>query len=109
MGTDDMGVVDAEMRVHGVEGLRIVDASIMPELVSGNTNAPIMMMAEKIADRMLAIPDEAPLDVDYSGYAPIPSSELRPKEPGACRHDRAAEPSARRRIQRTSTTGLDRT
>lgn len=81
MGTDEMGVVDAEMRVHGVEGLRIVDASIMPELVSGNTNAPIMMMAEKIADRMLAIPDEAPLDVDYAGYAPIPSSELRPKEP----------------------------
>ncbi|WP_050927873.1 GMC family oxidoreductase [Aestuariivita boseongensis] len=52
MGTGDMAVTDAQGRVHGVEGLRVVDASLMPRLIGGNTNAPVMMMAEKIADQM---------------------------------------------------------
>ena len=52
MGTDPMSVVDAEGRVHELEGLRVVDASIMPQVVSSNINAPTMMMAEKIADRI---------------------------------------------------------
>jgi choline dehydrogenase len=52
MGYDDMAVVDSKGRVHGLEGLRVVDASIMPRITTGNLNAPTIMMAEKIADRI---------------------------------------------------------
>lgn len=50
MGTDPMAVLDAELRVHGIEGLRVVDASAMPRVIRGNTHAPVVMMAEKAAD-----------------------------------------------------------
>ena len=53
MGHDEMAVVDNELRVHGIEGLRVIDASIMPTIVAGNTNAPVYMIAEKGADMVL--------------------------------------------------------
>jgi choline dehydrogenase-like flavoprotein len=53
MGLKRRGVVDAELRVHGVAGLRVIDASVMPTITSGNTNAPVMMIAEKGAEMVL--------------------------------------------------------
>jgi choline dehydrogenase len=53
MGQDTASVVDAKLQVHGVPGLRVADASVMPRIVRGNTNAPVMMIAEKAARMVL--------------------------------------------------------
>ena len=54
MGSHDKAVVDTELRVHGIDGLRVVDASVMPAVISGNTNAATIMIAEKASDLIRA-------------------------------------------------------
>ncbi|MFF7707881.1 choline dehydrogenase [Pseudomonas sp. NPDC007930] len=82
MGTDAMAVVDNQGRVHGLQGLRVVDASIMPEIITGNLNATTIMIAEKIADR---IRGRQPLPRSNARYfkangAPVRNAPLRQTE-----------------------------
>ena len=65
MGYDDMAVVNGETRVHGIEGLRVVDASIMPKVVTANLNGPTIMIAEKVSD---IIRGRAPLEPDFRPF-----------------------------------------
>lgn len=71
---DDMSVVDSQTRVIGIENLRIVDASIMPSVVSGNLNGPVIMMAEKAADIIRGKP---PLQRSTADVYETPSSGQR--------------------------------
>ena len=59
--TDRLAVVDSDAKVHGVSGLRVVDASIMPFVTNGNTNAPTIMLAEKLSDTILGLGPLAPM------------------------------------------------
>jgi choline dehydrogenase len=63
MGNDAMAVVDAQLRVRGLESLRVADASVMPTIPGGNTNAPVIMIAEKASDLIL-------------GHPPLPAARL---------------------------------
>jgi choline dehydrogenase len=65
MGADGEAVVDPEARVRAVTGLRVVDASIMPRVVTGNLNAPVLMLAEKISDRIRGATAPPPSDAPY--------------------------------------------
>lgn len=67
--TDDMAVVDAQLRVHGIEGLRVADASIMPNIIGGNTSAPSMMIGERAAHFMLRAASRTASDSQLSNAA----------------------------------------
>ena len=53
MGLDKYSVVDQKLKIHGLEGIRVADASVLPEITSGNLNAPVIMVAEKASDIIL--------------------------------------------------------
>jgi glycosyltransferase involved in cell wall biosynthesis len=63
MGRGEDSVVDAQLRVHGIEGLRVIDASVFPNIIGGNTNAPVVMVAEKAADLLRGIAPPAPAPI----------------------------------------------
>ena len=80
MGDDDMAVVDSQGRVHGLEALSVVDASIMPLIMTGNLNAPTIMMAEKIADRIRGREPLARSDAPYYVAADEPTRRSPTRE-----------------------------
>ena len=66
MGTDELAVVDPQLRVSGIEGLRVADAAVFPSIIGGNTNAAVVMIAEKASDMILGRPALAPAVLDTS-------------------------------------------
>jgi choline dehydrogenase-like flavoprotein len=89
MGVDAMAVVDAQLRVHGIENLRVVDASVMPTLIGGNTNAPTIMIAERAADWM-----RGPITFDRAVQdARAPATSPEPSALPEARADAAPSPA----------------
>ena len=81
LGIDELAVVDpTTMAVHGIAGLRVVDASVMPYITNGNIYAPVMMLAEKAADLIAGVTAAAPLDPPFyrHGVSPAPGSQRAP-------------------------------
>jgi choline dehydrogenase len=79
MGSDEMAVVDGEGRVHGLQGLRVVDASIMPLIITGNLNATTIMIGEKIADNIRGRTPLPRSNADYfvAGDRPVRGEPMR--------------------------------
>lgn len=92
MGVDAMAVVDPKLRVHGIENLRVVDASVMPTLIGGNTNAPTIMIAERASDWMRGpiTFDRAVQDARAPATSPAPSA-LQGEEAGAAQSPTPAD------------------
>ena len=65
MGIDSMSVVDTDTKVYGIANLRVVDSSILPDIVSGNLNASTVMIAEKASDIILGKPEAEPVEIDF--------------------------------------------
>ena len=66
MGDGEMAVVDDQMKVHGIENLRVVDASVMPQIISGNLNAPTLMIAARAADMILGKEQLSPIKANFA-------------------------------------------
>jgi choline dehydrogenase len=93
MGVDETAVIDpTSMEVHGLQGLRVVDASAMPFVTNGNIYAPVMMLAEKAADRIAGVTPLDPLEVPYyryrDGTPPYPPGDPRNSRESADEHHR---------------------
>ena len=65
MGIDKMSVVDSETKVYGIKNLRVVDSSIMPDIITGNINAATIMIAEKASDLILGKQEADPIHIEY--------------------------------------------
>ncbi|HEX6931468.1 MAG TPA: GMC oxidoreductase, partial [Streptosporangiaceae bacterium] len=95
MGTGDASVVSpASMAVHGIDGLKVVDASVMPYVTNGNIYAPVMMVAEKAADIILGNEPLAPADVRFYRHAPGSEAGSRPAGPAAVTGSVPPEPES---------------
>ncbi len=79
MGSGTLDVVGADLRIHGLEGIRVVDASMMPRIIGGNTNAPVIMVAEKASD-MIKAARLAGADADPQTVRAFPDTQAPPIE-----------------------------